>query len=513
MILVCYNQSRTRMEIAPGGRCGGFQELGVYEFEALPDHATLFIDEALIEPVVTPAGQLLRWKPGFYAGEVSAELVDGNGALLATYRLDVAPDARKLGAELFQKMLDDIHAFDPALLPGTEAAQFNIGVTGEVTSVLLQYARLRRHSDALIKALEAVSARPLSRLQHERKHVPFHQVRRIDATSARQLMSRPDTAAVLRRQPHPGASAPLFNVVHSAEDLDNPANRALSATLASVRARCASVADGLARLTASQKDEATRTPLTNRLPRKLNYLQAQASRLRALSRRPPFVNVSRHEVGAAALTAISAHPGYSRAYRLGWSTLRPGITGPDSEESLWLSPTWEIYERWCFVRIVESLRNVFPSLEWTCRRHPTVDVIRWVGSAAGVRVEACLQRTARSAERSSTGLRSVSLQLKPDIVVMVEANGARKMLVLDAKYRTGRANVLDAMRTAHTYQDALRWDGHRPDCTLLLVPQGGDACWLESPAFHQQNRTGVHVLGFEQPASTLEDMLAGWLKD
>ncbi|MGX9190982.1 DUF2357 domain-containing protein [Stenotrophomonas sp. Ker107b] len=512
MILVCYDQSSTRMEIAPGSRCGGFQELGVYDFDPLPDHATLFIDEELVEPVVTPAGPVLRWKPGFYAGEVSAELVASSGALLALYRLDVAPDARKLGADLFQQMLDDIHAFDPALLPGTEAAQFNIGVAGELNSVLLQYARLRRHSDALIKALEAVSARPLSRLQHERKHVPFHQVRRIDARSARQLMSRPDTAAVLRGQPHVGASAPLFNVVQSGENLDNPANRALSATLASVRARCDSVAEGLAKLTASQRDEATRTPLSNRLQRKLEFLQAQSERLCVLSKRSPYANVSRREVVAAGLTAISAHPGYSRAYRLGWSTLRPGITGLDREESLWLSPTWEIYERWCFVRIVESLRTVFPSLQWKCLRRPTVDVIRWVGTGAGVRVEACLQRIAGSPERSS-GLRSVSLRLKPDIVVMVEANGLRRLLVLDAKYRTGRANVLDAMRTAHIYQDALRWKGHRPDCTLLLVPQGGDACWLESPAFHQQNRTGVHVLGFEQPAGAIENMLAGWLRD
>jgi len=304
----------------------------------------------------------------------------------------------------------------------------------------------------------------------------------------------------------------LLEVVQSAENLDNPANRALAATLSQVRLRCAHVASGLAKLAAVDKEEGARTPLACRIGRKLEYLEAQASRLQSLAKLSPYANVSRREVGAAGLTAISAHPEYARAYRLGWATLRPGVAGPDRDEQLWLSPTWEIYERWCYVRILDSLRTLFPGLAWARGTQTSVDVIRYVGAAGHTRVEASLQRTLVTAEGASKGLRSISLQLKPDILVTTEIAGARRMLVLDAKYRTGRHNILQAMRSAHLYQDALRWDGQRPDCSLLLVPAGGDAPWLEVPAFHAENRTGVHVLALDQPAAALDDMLRRWLQ-
>jgi hypothetical protein len=66
--------------------------------------------------------------------------------------------------------------------------------------------------------------------------------------------------------------------------------------------------------------------------------------------------------------------------------------------------------------------------------------------------------------------------------------------VLDAKYRTSRVNVLDAMESAHIYQDALRMSDRRPAGSLLLVPRGGGAPWLEDVAFQAEHRVGVHAL-------------------
>jgi hypothetical protein len=48
---------------------------------------------------------------------------------------------------------------------------------------------------------------------------------------------------------------------------------------------------------------------------------------------------------AAGLNAISADPVYSRAWDRGWRALRSGVGGSPTEERLWTSPTWEIYER------------------------------------------------------------------------------------------------------------------------------------------------------------------------
>jgi hypothetical protein len=509
--LICTDQASVQFQLVPGEFCSGFREMGVYEFSSLPTGASLYIDDELIEPVNTLDGPRLQWQPGFYAGAVSAEVLDSAGICLSAYRIDVSPDDSKLGADLFQRMLDEIRQFDPALVLGAEAAQAHIGVAGEVSTLLLQYARLRHHSDALLKSLHSVASRPLTRLRYEYQRVPLQRIRRIDPGSARRLMRHPEISAVLRKSPALGARSSPVEVMQSFEDLDNPANRALATSLAAVRLRCSAIANGLRHLAITEREAGARTRLVQRVGRKLIFLEELDARLRGLAKLPPFVTVSRAEVSAAGLTAVSAQPTYARAYRLGWASLRPGVADLDQDESLWLSPTWEIYERWCFIRVVGSLRKLFPRLDWSCRRQPALDVIHYVGKSDGVQIEAALQRTFRSAGNVTAGLCSVSLQLQPDIVVTAYIRGERRMLVLDAKYRTTRKNILDAMRSAHQYQDALRWDGRRPDCTLLLIPRGGGVPWLEDETFHQAHRTGVHILTPGQPASELEGMLSYWI--
>jgi hypothetical protein len=95
-------------------------------------------------------------------------------------------------------------------------------------------------------------------------------------------------------------------------------------------------------------------------------------------------------------------------------------------------------------------------------------------------------------------------------VITVDDHGSRKMLVLDAKYRTSRINVLDAMRSSHLYQDALRWDEARPVCSLLLVPRGGGAPWLEVQEFHAAHHVGVQPLA-PDTRSGLSALLERWL--
>lgn len=511
--LRCNDQTGGVLELQPGSIASGFRELGSYLFSAPVEGAVLYIDEAPASPVEVDGVQGWRWQPGFYAGQVMAELVSSSGQRVAEYGIDVAPDASKLGAEVFNNMLDELYAFDPALLLGSEAAQTSIGVAGETASPLLYYARLRRHGDALLKALKQVGSHPLSRLRSERAQVPCHRLRRIDPASARGLLRRPQTAAFLRRDVAmvDGAS-PLFDVLDSTDHLDNPANRALAATLLAVRRRCVQTADALDGMAASEEDAGTRTPLKPRLARRLAFLGGLADQLAKLARISPYGSVTRAEVTVAGLNAISAHPSYARAYRLAWSALRAGVAGDDRVESTWLSPTWEIYERWCFVRVARHLRERYSALAWTIHYPGTKsDNIRLVGTGSAVRIEASLQRTFRPGGVGNGGLRSVSLQLQPDLVITMEAGEKRRMIVLDAKYRTSRQNVLDAMRSAHLYQDALRWDGKRPTCSLLLVPRGGGAPWLEESAFHAAENVGVYVMAPDSPSSEFGAMIDSWL--
>jgi hypothetical protein len=86
----------------------------------------------------------------------------------------------------------------------------------------------------------------------------------------------------------------------------------------------------------------------------------------------------------------------------------------------------------------------------------------------------------------------------------VESSEEVRFMIMDAKYRTSRESVLDAMASAHIYQDSLRIGTRRPEASLLLVPSGGGAPWLEESSFHVEHRVGILTLfpdsGAEPPA-------------
>jgi hypothetical protein len=82
----------------------------------------------------------------------------------------------------------------------------------------------------------------------------------------------------------------------------------------------------------------------------------------------------------------------------------------------------------------------------------------------------------------------------PDLVFTIESSDGARFVVLDAKYRTSRLNVLDAMAAAHIYQDSLRIGSRRPEASMLLIPSCGGADWLADLQFQSTHRVGVHVL-------------------
>src|SRR5438876_857749 len=92
---------------AVDGQNLGFFETGRYLVVKPFAGAQFYIDD---EPL--PDDRMDRecwlWEPGFYAGEVTAELAGADGACLATYLLDVAPDLRKLGREVFATMVGEL---------------------------------------------------------------------------------------------------------------------------------------------------------------------------------------------------------------------------------------------------------------------------------------------------------------------------------------------------------------------------------------------------------------------
>lgn len=481
---------------------GTFQEWGKYvlHLEHVGD-CVLVVDD--VELPVARAGRLQswEWQPGFFAGKVRAELFDLEGLCLATYCLEVVPAPGKLGKELFKQMVDELFSSDPQLLFGEEAAQSMVGGMGDYGDPHLEYARLKMFGPKLLLALERLCEEPIAGLCRERRLVPPQHVRRIDTQGARALVRAPRALAAVRRLGAAAAGDVLFDVPFSREEFDTPAHRTLLAQVLAVARRVRKVRENLESIGARKESLDFRTPMMPRLPYRLRLLDELDEGIRRLCKTVPFTAVRGAEVSAAGLNVIAGHPLYAAAYRYAWQARRPGVDGHWDDEMLSLSPTWEIYERWCFLQLTRVLQDVFPTLTW--RRHSSgskADRLIEVGTGNDEKVEVHLQRTFPAMDSKAEGARfhSISGERRPDIVVTYVARSVRRFLVLDPKYSVSRNRVLAAMEAAHIYRDSLRWEGQRPDCTILLVPAPSQAGWLEAAEFVEQN--GVGVLPFSPGA-------------
>lgn len=493
---------------------GGFSERGetVFIASAPKDSGMrLIVDDEPLDAGETADGAICwKWTPGFFAGEVRARLTDASGKTIATYRLDVGPAPEKLGGEVFERMVEEILDFDAALLLGEEPAKRKMGAVGPTDDPLVLFERLRSRREPLDAAITAVRRDPATVLRPRRRFVPLREVRRADLRTLRAALGnraaleslpaarehRPDTATC---RPTPGISAePIFDTPAVERTVDSPANRAALLMLRALIRRAGELPKRLREL-ADRQESDTRTALAARLPERVALLGEMERAFRAAERRPPFSQVTRAEVTAAGLNAISAHPIYSRFWQTAWAALRPGVYGLDRNDLLPLAPTWEIYERWCFVALAKHLRKWHPKWDWTSRGQEGSDRRRVVGRGAdGVALTLHLQSTFRNTwgVPGENGW-AVSRERRPDLLLTRSRDGrVTDFVLLDSKY-TAKNLLNEIGDTAHAYQDSLRWgQGLRPAATLILAPtvegvKSGDGPWLADESYIREHRVGA----------------------
>ena len=473
----------------------GFREGEQYRIQKPAERDRFLIDDQDTKSV---DGYWL-WNPGFYAGQVRAELLSADDRVRATYLLDVSPHAGKLGRDSFQVMLDQIWQFDPSLVLGTEPAQSPIGKDAQISNPWIEYARLRSYGGKFVGALSAIARHPIRELRNQRAQLPLQRVRRADRQTVLAALQNSHLLNLLGDRDStsiPMTALPPFDVPVARETLDGAGNRCIAAIAHSVSQRAVRLKATL-QAAVDQPESATRSSLLSRWPRRQRFLDVIVRQLRYLQRASPLVEVTRREISAAGLNAVSADPAYANAFGLGWHILRHGVEGPPNAEHLWISPTWEIYERWCFVQIGNTIRSLKREYQWSIsRNHKSRATAAFIGSSDGKAcIELLLQPKFPAGDQGMTaGFQSVSGAREPDIVLTRTDRDGPEWFALDAKYRTTRTNVLDAMASAHIYRDSLRWNERKPDRAVLLVPRGGGAPWLERAEFINRHQVGVCAL-------------------
>jgi hypothetical protein len=180
---------------------------------------------------------------------------------------------------------------------------------------------------------------------------------------------------------------------------------------------------------------------------------------------------------------VAANPTYARAYRSGTEALRLGVEHECATEHFRVSPSWGVYETWCYVTLAEALESYLcvelkPGKSKFAETSP--DLVLLAQLPDGRDIELLFQPTFSSQGIGSTKQAwSLSRERRPDIVLVASCGDEHRTLVLDAKYRSGKSNVLDAMASAHIYHDSLVLAGRRPDLCLLLLPGSPEVESLE----------------------------------
>ena len=500
----------------------GFSELRPALFVApVPKEAglRLLIDDAPLDPVEPEHAHETRWQwtPGFYAGKVRARLVDASGETIETYALDVSPDPKKVGGDAFEEMVEAIYEFDAALLLGEAPAKRLMGAIGPTDDPLVLFERLRKRGDDIALALAAIRREPATILRPKRRFTPLREVRRADLRTLRAALHSPQALACLpvarsRRTEPPkddaGGPEPIFDTPDVERTRDSPANRAALVMLRALIRRTASLPAKLE----EQERMDDGSDLAGQLAERTRILGELERRFRQVERRPPFSEVTRAEITAAGLNAVAAHPLYSRFWQISWAALRPGVYGVDREDLLPLGPTWEIYERWCFVALATKLEQWRPDWKWKHLGPRGDDRRRFRGRHTdGASVTLHLQSTFSSTkgERGERGW-AVTRERRPDLLLTIEKDGAvTRFVLLDSKY-TARNLLNNVGDTVHTYQDGLRWglNALRPSATLILTPTDDQAPWLAQKRFIREHRVGAVEL---RPDSGPPDWLRNFL--
>ncbi|WP_161564006.1 DUF2357 domain-containing protein [Cupriavidus lacunae] len=449
------------------------------------DSCRLLLDD--VELPKTSDG-CFAWAPNFFAGRVTAVVLAASGQEYA-FQFDVSPTPQKLGAEQFDAMLSEIRDFDTTLLVGASAAAIGFGRQGRPGNfeALVQLARLREHGSSFLAAVHEIARVPQRFLRSASQAVPLSRIRRLVPSALRDHR----LASLATGLSNDDASLESLTVLSQAPALtvDTPANRTMLALIKRFQAVVRSLAEKTATLSlgGSVEDQAQRKD------RRLEVLRQFAESVEKLLALPPFAEISRAETTAAGLTQISAHPSYSRAYRKGTDALRTAVEGEDTQDLLQVSPSWGVYEAWCFVRLVSILRDVTGCTLQLCESSVAAADLAMSGILSdGRRLDLLFQAVFPS--ESPSGGRcacSLSRERRPDVVLAVTQGADRRFIVFDSKYRSGRENTLDAMASAHIYHDALRLGAHSPELVLLLLPGQSAVPSLEAADFWRTNEVGT----------------------
>lgn len=445
---------------------GSVHETGRYLFELRgapdADKADLLVDDERLEALRAPIAGTARWRwsPGFHAGAVDLELrIPGSSPRSIEVTTD--PDRRKLTRDDFETMVRETLNDTFALFSLSGFRKAVARGAGSRAPAIARLEFLRSRVAELERIVADVARHPRRRLSAEDAEQPYYRAAR--ATSPEILRSF-RSGRLLKETSNPSRLPPALKgflperirMRQRRSSMDIPEHRQMAA--------CLRFWSGWLNLAAESLERGAGDAELHR------RAIAWAARSRRLARRvaglataPPFT-----EAGPApahlVLSAVFRHdPAYRRFYRI-WQDMTLGIAAIFGDFlSLPLARTFELYELWCFLRLLRAAAEEFGAESLELGNLFIADAAGGVTLAAGavtVPVGAgwvlCFQKQYREFWVEPNGRGSYSRSMTPDVVVQEPSSNGEtgRMIVLDAKYRIDEG-LNDALSSIHTYRDAL----------------------------------------------------------
>lgn len=420
-----------------------------------------------------------RIETGHQVGASELALATDDGRFVCL--LQIEPRAAKLSPELWGQLLSDLEGWIAGVTVGAEGARSgSVGAQG-VTAPFLAEALL-----PLLPALEAAArAILLQPRQSERERLldrRLRECRRVDASTIAWVSRHPEISIWLDgwRSCEALGAPPTLPVHVALPTLKHPANRYVVWLCRRVIAQLEAVSAALLAVSRRIGDLEWRTSRAERAAE-------AARRLRRLVRNSWLRSVPSAPPSEAAFLVVANDPRYGRLHRLARRFIAPmfRLDGDPDDPSAAVRPSYSIYEIWCFFALQRALQRELPQWRWSFSRLDTIlditgtgEQARAIATSGDHTLTLELNPTFRSLYNHRSDKRySLSGERRPDFVLTLDGDGPSRWIVLDAKYRAGRENLQDAMKSLHIYRDSLVDEERmgRARAGTLLAPQACDA--------------------------------------
>jgi hypothetical protein len=446
---------------------GAVQETGSYLFELrdAPEAGTaeLVIDDYPLEALRPPThdAALWRWSPGFHAGTVEAEL-RLQGINPRRFEIVTDPDLRKLTREDFSDMVREILEDTYALFALSGFRKSIVCGSGTRPPAVARLEFLRSRIDELEEVVANIVRSPRQMLSAEERQVAYYRATR---ATGPEILKSFRTGKVRSHESGPSRLPPalkgfLPERIHLRQrrsSLDLPEHRQIGACLRSWSAWLTAAAETLVRAdpTADTETRQERTGWAARCRR-------LARRLSRLAQEEPFTETDDSSPRLMLSAVFRNDPTYRRFFRL-WQDMNLGISAVFGEFlNMPLARTFELYELWCFLRLVRAAAEKFGMDEFHANNLFISDAAGGLTLATGAVTvsvtkgwKLCFQRQYREFWIEPSGRGSFSREMTPDVAVTHEAAGqVGRLIILDAKYRI-EEGLNAALNSIHTYRDAL----------------------------------------------------------